>query len=156
MMKHIYFIITTIVVGVAVILYLCRKKENKDSFISTTPPNFNITTDPVIEAVPYQILENVDKCLERENIINPTQYGGLNPKSNSNLSLVDFINTYGTGENYNGYDTADVTSRRYCDLVYVMNNEYFTDRWISGSECELAIKRECEELFPNAPKKAFF
>ena len=148
MMKQNYIIGATIVVIVIgiIFLYLSHKPVEK----------FDISTEPVVEDIPYQVLKNVDNCLERQDIINPTQYGGLNPKSNANLTLVDFINTYGTGENYNGYDTADVTSRRYCDLVYTINNEYFTDRWVSGGECELAIKKECENLFPKAPKKAYF
>jgi hypothetical protein len=147
--KSIYIIISVIVLTVLVgALYMHKE--------SPTVDHFNIATDPVISHTPYEIIKDVGKCPVRPEVVNNTQYGGLNPKSNANLSLSDFINVFGKNMDYNTYDAADVTSRRYCNLLYVANNEYFSDRWVSTSECELAAKAECEALYPNAPKKSFF
>jgi len=151
MMKDIYYMAIAVAVLTIVAIGIYISTSKKDSV-----DHFNITTDPVVDKSPYKVLENTATCPNRPAVQNHTQYGGLNPKSNANLTLTDFINTYGTGENYNSYDTADVTSRRYCNLLYGVNNEYFNDRWNSLSECELTIKSECEELFPNAPKKSYF
>lgn len=150
MMKNMYYIIITVVVLIVLcgLLYTRGKTNNID--------HFNIATDPVIVNTPYELLENVGTCPERPPVVDNTEYGGLNPKSNANLSVTDFINTYGTGENYDSYDTADVTSRRYCNLMYVVNNEYFSDRWSSTSECELDAKAQVQALFPKAPKKSYF
>ena len=150
MTKSIYIIVALVVLAVLACVAFTHKSK------PTTVDHFNIATDPVIINTPYKLLENVGTCPARPDVPNPTEYNGLNPKSNANISLTDFINAYGTGENYDSYDTADVTSRRYCNLMYVVNNEYFSDRWSSISECELDAKAQCQKLFPNAPKKAYF
>ncbi|MEI6371787.1 MAG: hypothetical protein WCO49_19090 [Nostocales cyanobacterium ELA608] len=151
MTTSIYIIVAVLVLAVlGGVAYTYKSNE------SLTVDHFNIATDPVIVSTPYEVLKDVGTCPKRPEVLDDTQYGGLNPKSNANLTLTDYINTYGTGENYDSYDTADVTSRRYCNLMYVVNNEYFSDRWSSTSECELDAKAQCQELFPNAPKKSYF
>ena len=154
MLKNHYVIIAVIVL--AVLGGIVYANPTAEPVSVQNIDHFNIGTDPVITKGPYKLVENVATCPKRSYVANHTQYGGLNPKHNSNLSVTDFINTYGTGENYNLYDTADVTSRRYCTMLYGVNNEYFSDRWSSLSECEVAIKEECQTLFPKAPKKVFF
>ena len=162
MFKKLYYAVITAIVVVIIAIGMCVYRSRA----ADTIDYFDIGTDIVMYKQPYTLLDNPTKCLElldnrktcveRPDIHNPTQYGGLNPKFNANLTVRDFINTYGTGENYNSYGTADVTARRYCNLLYAVNNEYFSDRWSSTSECELAAKAECQDLFPNAPKKSYF
>lgn len=145
--KSMYIIISVIVLAVlSGALYMHK----------STIDHFNIATEPVISNTPYKILENVGTCPARPDVVNPTQYGGLNPKSNANLSLTDFIDVFGKDMDYNTILAADITSRRYCNLLYAANNEYFSDRWSSTSECELEAKAQCQDLFPNAPKKSYF
>ena len=164
MMTHdIFYILTAILVLTVftVIVYINTKPPTKDVVdyyakpINIPKEPINISVDPVIDNSPYEIIENVGTCAKRPDLVNPTQYGGLNPKSNSKLTVTDFINTYGTGENYNCYDTADVTSRRYCDILYRENIEYFSDRWSALGECELDVKEQVQKLFPKAPVRKY-
>lgn len=159
-LKDMLYILTAVLVLTVftVIVYRNTNPMSKDNYTKDESKEvvehklLNILVDPVIDNSLYKI---IDTCVKREEVVNPTQYGGLNPKSNSKLTVTDFINTYGTGENYNCYDTADVTSRRYCDILYRQNVEYFTDRWSGLGECELDVKAQVQELFPKAPVKSY-
>lgn len=148
MTKTIYIIISLVVL--MVVGYSLYMTYNKKTIVD----NFNIATDPVVLNSPYKLLDNVEKCPDREEVVNNTQYGGLNPKSNANLTVVDFINRYYNGRVSPG--AASPISKQYCTLVAVANSEYLTDRWNSTGECELAAKAEVEELFPDLPKTPYF
>lgn len=147
--KSVYIIIVVVILCLSAfgVMEYIKKREPM-----TQAKSFNIATNPVV----HKNIQAVAPCPKRPEVVNNTEYHGLNPKSNSNLSLLSFINSYHKDTDYNDVDAADITARQYCSMVYGVNNEYFKDRWSSISECELLVKKECEDLFPSAPKKAIF
>jgi hypothetical protein len=145
-----------IVIGIVIALvilailggYVMMKKshENKDTF--------DISVDP-LKATDYEY-KSQRACDARPKIKNPTQYNGLNPEYNNNVSVKDYIDSYERAQVWSSPDAASVVARRYCDLLYANHSEYFHDRWMSYGDCELSAKAEVENLIPETPRTPIF
>ena len=113
------------------------------------PEKFDISVDPLTGGE-YTYLNNVT-CPERAPCINRTQYGGLNAEHDDYVTVKDFIDTYETDTDFKDPDSARLTSKRYCQLLYPNHIEYFTGckGYLSFGECEIGTEEEIRKMYPE-------
>lgn len=116
--------------------------------------NFDISVEPV-KSTEYEYLKDTS-CPERPAFnYDNVEENGLNKEFNGRVTVKDYIDTYEQANDFNKPGTADIISRRYCDLLYVNHRRYFVNKWSGSGDCEIDVKKQVETMYPNTKTSNF-